>query len=124
MDLLVEAIDTAGYTDHVYVGSDPAASEWYDKDRDAYNFDFKRPPADQNPKNLMKKEKVVEFWSNIKSKYPLKLLEDPFQDMDFEGHAMITSAIGEEIEIVGDDLYCTNVEFVKKGVELNSTNAM
>jgi len=124
MDLLVEAIATAGYEGSIYVGSDPAASEWYNKEKDAYNFDFKRPLAEQDPTKLMKREEVVSFWTDIKNRYPLKLLEDPFQDMDFEGHAMITKAIGDEIEIVGDDLYCTNVEFVKKGVELNSTNAM
>ena len=124
MDLLVEAIDIAGYTGHIYVGSDPAASEWYDKETDSYNFDFKRPLDQQDPSKVMKKEEVVKFWEEIKNKYPLKLLEDPFQDLDFEGHALMTAAIGEDIEIVGDDLYCTNVEFVRKGVDLQATNAM
>merc|ERR1712146_170678 len=101
MDLLVEAIATAGYEGSIYVGSDPAASEWYNKEKDAYNFDFKRPLAEQDPTKLMKREEVVSFWTDIKNRYPLKLLEDPFQDMDFEGHAMITKAMLLKVNQIG-----------------------
>ena len=124
LDLLVEAIDKAGYTGKIYVGSDPAASEFYDRTKEEYNFDFKKPIEEQDPARVMKRDEVVDFWKTMINQYPIKLLEDPFDDMDFDGHAQATSAFGTDIEIVGDDLYCTNPEIVTKGIAMNATNAM
>ena len=72
----------------------------------------------------MKPDGVVDFWNDMINKYPIKLLEDPFQDMDFEGHAKATKAFGDAVEVVGDDLYCTNPSIVQKGIDMNATNAM
>lgn len=72
----------------------------------------------------MKRDGVVDFWGEMIDKYPIKLLEDPFQDMDFDGHAKATRAFGDAIEIVGDDLYCTNPSIVQKGIDMDATNAM
>jgi len=67
---------------------------------------------------------LVNWWVDIAGKYPIKLLEDPCDENDFESHASLTAKIGDKIEIVGDDLYCTNPKIVAKGVELKATNAM
>lgn len=124
LDLLVAAIDKAGYKDKIFVGSDPAASEFYDVKSESYDFDFKRPENERNPSRVMKRDGVVDFWGEMIDKYPIKLLEDPFQDMDFDGHAKATRAFGDAIEIVGDDLYCTNPSIVQKGIDMDATNAM
>lgn len=124
LKLLVQAIDKAGYKGKIYVGSDPAASEFYDKEKDAYNLDFKKPKTEQDPSRFLTREQLVDFWSNTSKTFPIKLLEDPFDEMDFAGHAKLTAAIGKDVEIVGDDLYCTNPAIVSKGIKQESTNAM
>lgn len=121
---MVAAIDKAGYTGKIFVCSDPTASEFYNRDEQVYNFDFKRPKAEQDPARNMKRDEVVDFWVDMCKKYPIKLLEDPFDDLDFEGHAAATAALGNDVEIVGDDLYCTNPSIVRKGIEMDATNAM
>lgn len=122
--LLVKAIDKAGYKGKIYVGSDPAASEFYDKEKNVYNLDFKKPKAQQDPSRCLTREQLVEFWSKTSMEFPIKLLEDPFDEMDFVGHAKLTLAIGDNVEVVGDDLYCTNPAIVSKGIKQASTNAM
>jgi len=124
LKLLVQAIDKAGYKGKIYVGSDPAASEFYDKEKDAYNLDFKKPKTEQDPSRCLTREQLVDFWSSTSKTFPIKLLEDPFDEMDFAGHAKLTAAIGKDVEIVGDDLYCTNPAIVSKGIKQESTNAM
>mmetsp|Transcript_3032 Transcript_3032/g.4947 ORF Transcript_3032/g.4947 Transcript_3032/m.4947 type:complete len:480 (-) Transcript_3032:204-1643(-) len=124
LDLLCAAITKAGYEGKIYVGCDPAASEFYDREKEVYNYDFKKLVKDQDPSRCLTREQVVDFWAGIAEKYPIKLLEDPFDDLDFIGHAMVTEKIGDKIEIVGDDLYCTNPIIVEKGLASKATNAM
>mmetsp|Transcript_87479 Transcript_87479/g.155153 ORF Transcript_87479/g.155153 Transcript_87479/m.155153 type:complete len:523 (-) Transcript_87479:245-1813(-) len=124
LKLLVAAIDKAGYTGKIFVGSDPAASETFDKEKGKYNLDFKKPAAEQSAKSLKTGAELVDWWVEISGKYPVKLLEDPCDENDFASHASLTQKIGDKIEIVGDDLYCTNPKIVQKGVELKATNAM
>jgi len=124
LKLLVAAIDKAGYSGKIFVGSDPAASETFDKASGKYNLDFKKPVAEQDAKNVKTGAELVDWWCAKVDKYPLKLLEDPCDENDFSSHASLTSKIGDKVEIVGDDLYCTNPKIVAKGLELKATNAM
>jgi len=124
LKLLVAAIDKAGYAGKIFVGSDPAASETFDKESGKYNLDFKKPAGEQEAKNKKTGEDLVNWWVDLAEKYPIKLLEDPCDENDFASHASLTAKIGDKIEIVGDDLYCTNPKIVAKGVELKATNAM
>jgi len=124
LSLLVKAIKTAGYEGKMFVGSDPAASEFYDEKTGVYNLDFKKPVEQQDPSRRLTADQLTEYWSQISQDFPIKLLEDPFDDMDFTGHAKLTAAIGDTVEVVGDDLYCTNPSIVAKGIEQNATNAM
>ena len=66
----------------------------------------------------------MEFYSHVCGKYPIRLIEDPFDENAFDTHAKLTANVGTSVEIVGDDLYCTNVKFVQKGMDMASTNAM
>jgi len=124
LKLLVAAIDKAGYKDKIVVGSDPAASETFDKASGKYNLDFKKPANEQKAINKKTGADLVEWWVNLASKYPVYLLEDPCDENDFDSHAALTARIGDKVEIVGDDLYCTNPKIVAKGLEKKATNAM
>lgn len=122
LKLLVEAIDQAGYTGKILIGSDPASSEFYNSAEGVYDLDFKNPKP--NPSNKHTRDEMVETYKKYCQTYPIALLEDPFAEEDFEGHAKLTAAIGDNVEIVGDDLYCTNVKRVRMGLERKATNAM
>jgi len=124
LKLLVGAIEKSGYTGKLVIGADAAASETFDKKTGKYNLDFKKPAADQDPKNLKTGSDLVDWWVDKAARYPMFLLEDPADENDFDSHAALTAKIGEKVEIVGDDLYCTNPKIVAKGVEKKATNAM
>jgi len=122
LKLLMEAIGAAGYDGKIMIGSDPAASEFWKGEESKYDLDFKNP----NPKaeNKKSREEMVATYVKYCETYPIHLLEDPFAEEDFEGHAMLTSKVGDKVEIVGDDLYCTNPKRVSMGVTRKATNAM
>jgi len=122
MRLLQKAIDRAGHQGKIQLGSDPAASEFYDKASAKYDLDFKS--ADNDGSQKKSAAEMVQLYEKLCQNFPMVLLEDPFDEDDFASHAELTSHIGKEVEIVGDDLYCTNVKRVEKGLELRATNAM
>jgi len=122
LKLLMEAIEQAGHTGKIFIGSDPASSEFWKGEESVYDLDFKNPSPD--PKSKLTREDMVARYKDYCAKYPILLLEDPFAEEDFEGHAQITAAVGDKVEIVGDDLYCTNVARVKMGLDRKATNAM
>merc|ERR1712060_953194 len=101
-----------------------AASETYSKESGKYNLDFKKPPAEMAIDRLKTGDELGEHWAEMAAKYPVALLEDPCDENDFLSHAKLTAKIGASVEIVGDDLYCTNPKLVAKGIENKSTNAM
>eukprot|EP00434_Breviolum_minutum_P045460 symbB.v1.2.040759.t1/scaffold7501.1/size10877/1 len=67
---------------------------------------------------------MVKLYKHFCDTYPIALLEDPFAEEDFEGHAQLTAIVGDKVEIVGDDLYCTNTKRVQMGLDKKATNAM
>eukprot|EP00121_Abeoforma_whisleri_P014789 Awhi_evm1s13637 len=123
LDLLVAAIEKAGYTGKIKIGGDPASSEWYNKEQAKYDLDFKKD-GETAADRMLSREELVEKWVGWCEKYPIVLIEDPCDENDFEGHALLTSKVGDSVEIVGDDLYCTNKKLVQKGIDCNATNAM
>jgi len=116
--LILEAIHKAGYHagKDVMLGMDAASSEFYDEKT-------KRYVMRKDGKKLTSAQlaKVFEGWAK---KYPLVLLEDPLAQDDWENWAMITKALGKKMTIIGDDLFVTNVERVKKGIEMGAANAV
>ncbi|CAK0816710.1 unnamed protein product [Prorocentrum cordatum] len=90
----------------------------------ADNLDFKKPAGEQDPKNLKAGSDLVDWWVDLCGRYPVVILEDPCDENDFDNHAALTAKVGDKVEIVGDDLYCTNPKIVAKGVEKKATNAM
>jgi len=118
MRILVKAIERAGHTGKIKLGSDPAASEFFKEGK--YDLCFK----DAEKPDKRSAAEMVALYEKICEGYPMVLLEDPFDEEDFSSHGELTASLGQKVEIVGDDLYCTNVKRVSRGVNEKSTNAM
>jgi len=124
LELLMQAIKKAGYVpgEDILIGADSAASEMLKNGK--YVLDYKKKLHLQDPMLKKSVPEMVEAYKKWCSKYPIALLEDPLGEEEFVGHATLTTAVGHKVEIVGDDLYCTNVERVRMGLRNNSSNAM
>jgi len=114
---ILEAIEKAGYkpgTD-VSICLDPASSEMWENGK--YKF-FK---SDQH---LVEPAKMVELWKEWVNKYPIILLEDGMAENDWGGWANLTKELGSKIELVGDDIFCTNPKILKEGIEKKVANSI
>ena len=112
LELLLEAARMAGYADEVKVGIDCAASHFFDRAGGCYRFKGER----------LQPGALIALLERLASAYPICLFEDPVNEEDFEGHAMLTR--NGEILIAGDDLFVTNVARLKKGVQMGAANAI
>jgi len=119
LDVILEAIEKAGYKpgSDICIALDPAASEMWDNDKKAYQF-FK------SDKSFLSPEKMVDFWANWINKYPIISLEDGMSEFDWDGWKLLTDKVGGKIQLVGDDLFVTNTEYLAKGIELGVANSI
>jgi enolase len=119
LDTIAMATGAAGYKfgEDVFIALDPAASEFYDKEAAAYVFKksdgAKRTSAE-----------MVDYYRDLCSKYPIISIEDGCAENDWEGWKLLTEAIGDKVQLVGDDLFVTNVEFLQKGIDLGVANSI
>ena len=113
-DLIIEGITRAGYKAgvDVFLGIDVAASEFY-KDG-IYYFDNKE----------MTTKELIEYYKELVSKYPIVSIEDPVDENDWVGFSLLTKEIGNRIQLVGDDLFTTNKEYLQKGIDMKAGNAI
>ena len=118
LDLIVEAIRKAGYKPgkDVSIALDVAASEFYDKERNVYNLKGEGLELDR--------DQIINFYVELINLYPIISIEDGLQEEDFEGFRMLTERIGNNIQLVGDDLFVTNKELLQKGIENKACNAI
>jgi enolase len=120
LETIIKAIRAAGYkpgTD-VTIALDPAASEFY-KDG-IYNYS-----KFEGPKGARKTSKEqVDFFEQLISKYPIDSIEDGMAENDWDGWKMMTDRLGKRIQIVGDDVFVTNVDYLKKGIEMGCANSI
>lgn len=116
LSIIVKSIETAGYIPgrNVFIALDVAASSFYNKQSDTYNFD----------NNNMTREELLNYYENIVKNYPIISIEDPFDEEDYEGFKMITSLLGKKISIVGDDLFVTNKTLLENGIKTGMCNAI
>jgi len=114
LDALTEAIVKAGYEDRIGIYFDAAAGCYYEPDIDRYVGIYS-----EGEKN---REEMIAIYKDMVANHPLVSLEDPLQEEDYEGHALITADLG--IEIVGDDLFTTNIDRLKEGVAVVAANSM
>ena len=113
-DLMVEAIEMSGNTGKIGIQIDVAASTYYDRKRNVFAGLFSREEKT--------KDQLIDLYRFMASNYPFIVLEDPLHEDDFAGHALLTRELG--IQIVGDDLFTTNIERLKYGMRLGACNTI
>ncbi|XP_015088120.1 enolase [Solanum pennellii] len=121
LELLKTAIEKAGYTGKVVIGMDVAASEFYGKDK-SYDLNFKEESNDGSQK--ISGDQLKDLYKSFVSEYPIVSIEDPFDQDDWETYAKLTTEIGEQVQIVGDDLLVTNPKRVAKAIAEKTCNAL
>ncbi|HVK43320.1 MAG TPA: phosphopyruvate hydratase [Micropruina sp.] len=114
LDLIVEAIGNAGFTPgaDVALALDVAASEFF-KDG-SYSFEGTQKSSAE----------MIEYYEGLVADYPLVSIEDPLDEDDWDGWASFTQALGNKVQIVGDDLFVTNVERLKRGIDSSTANSL
>ena len=120
LDTIVKAITAAGFKPgvDVTIALDPAASEFYENG--IYNY-----AKFQGPKGLRKTSKEqVEYFEKLVGMFPIDSIEDGMAESDWDGWKLMKDRLGKKIQIVGDDLFVTNVEYLKKGIELDCANSI
>ena len=116
--MIVAAIEKAGYLpgEDFMIAIDAASSEWYDESIDAYRL----PKAGK----VLTRQQLVKMWQQFADKYPIISLEDGMGETDWEGWAMLTKAIGDRVQLVGDDLFVTNTKRLAQGIAQNVGNSI
>ena len=116
--VIVTAIEKAGYIPgkDFMIAIDAASSEWYDEALDAYRL----PKAGK----VLSRHQMVNLWQRLVRKYPIISLEDGMGETDWEGWAMLTKAIGDKVQLVGDDLFVTNTQRLSQGITQKIGNSI
>ncbi|ADK16936.1 MULTISPECIES: phosphopyruvate hydratase [Clostridium] len=116
IQVIVEAIEKAGYTPgkDIFIALDPASSEFYEDGK--YNL--------KGEGKVLTPAEMVDFYVDIANKYPIISLEDGMAEEDWEGWALLTEKLGDKIQLVGDDLFVTNTERLKKGIDKKVANSI
>ncbi|MCI8519655.1 MAG: phosphopyruvate hydratase [Clostridia bacterium] len=123
LKLIVEAIEKAGYKpgEEVVIALDPAATEMVDEakkiGKDGYYYFWKTD-------ELKTSDEMIEFYTDLISKYPIASIEDGLAEEDWDGWKKMTEKLGDKIQLVGDDLFVTNVKRLQKGLDLGVTNSI
>jgi len=125
VELVMEAIEKAGYKDKCKIGMDVAASEFKVEGQDCYDLGTWYPEAEKNDPGLkMTGAQLGEFYAGLCKDFPIITIEDPFDQDDWAAWTAMTTALGEPTQIVGDDLTVTNVTRVKKAIDEKACNAL
>lgn len=120
--LLEEAIETAGYTGKIKMGMDVAASEFWKDDMKKYDLDFKTENNDGS--HCLSGEELGDMYKKFCSDFPMISIEDPFDQDDWDSYTKLTAAVGENVQIVGDDLLVTNTKRIDMGIKKEACNAL
>jgi len=117
VETILEAVEKSGYKagDNVMLALDPAASEFYKDGK----YIFKK-----SDKRELSSEEMAAYWEDWCNKYPIISIEDGMAENDWNGWTNLTKAVGENVQLVGDDLFVTNVKFLKKGIDLGACNSI
>jgi len=119
IELVIKAIKSAGYVEgkDIFIAIDAAASEFYNKKEGLYHFH-------QSSGEKLTSSELVSFWKGWVNKYPIISIEDGLDEDDWSGWEQLTSSIGDRVQLVGDDLFVTNVDRLKKGIDKNIANSI
>ncbi|TFJ84447.1 hypothetical protein NSK_004432 [Nannochloropsis salina CCMP1776] len=121
VELLMSAIEKAGYLEKVKLGMDVASSEFLTKDG-KYDLDFKNPQGDG--KQVLTGPQLADMYMELSNKYPIVSIEDPFDQDDWANYTPFTAAIGSKVQVVGDDLLVTNPKRIKEAAQKKACNAL
>ena len=118
IEVILEAVEQAGYTagKDIFIALDPASSEMY---QDGHYLFWK-----SDPDRKRSSEDMVAFWSNWVRQYPIISIEDAMDEDDWAGWKMLTDEVGDQVQLVGDDLFVTNTKRLQKGIDEGSANAI
>ncbi len=119
IETVLTAIEKAGYKpgEDMFIAMDAAASEFYDKETGLYSFH-------KSDNRKMTSDELVDYWSDWTKKYPIISIEDGLDEDDWTGFKKMTEAIGDRVQVVGDDLFVTNVERVSRGIDEGVANSV
>jgi enolase len=119
IEVVLKAIEKAGFKpgDDVFIAMDAASSEFYDAKTKTYTFK-------KSDGKKLKSDEMVEYWAKWAKKYPIISIEDGMGEEDWDGWKKLTDKIGDKVQLVGDDLFVTNVQFLQKGIELGVANSI
>src|SRR6056300_80162 len=114
LDLISEAIEKAGYKvgEDIFLALDVAATELFSENK--YSYNSKKLTTDE----------LIEVYENLVNKYPIISIEDPLDEDDWNAWSLLTSKIGSKVQLVGDDLFVTNIKRLKKGIESKAGNSI
>ena len=117
--VIAEAVDKAGYSlgDQIAIALDVASSEFFDSEKQRYVF----KKSDGSERTA---EELVDYYAELQTKYPIISIEDGCDQNDWEGWKLQTEKIGAKTQLVGDDLFVTNVDFLQKGIDSNTANSI
>ena len=116
---VMQAIDKAGYKagEDIYIAMDAAASEFYNVEEKMYHF--KKSTGDK-----LNSSQMTDYWADWCKKYPIISIEDGFSEDDWDGWKLITNKIGDKVQLVGDDLFVTNVNRLADGIKKGVANSI
>ena len=119
LESLSIAVEKAGYKlgEEIQFALDVASSEFYDREKAKYVFG----KSDGSERSS---EEIVSFYEDLVNKFPIRSIEDGCDENDWSGWKKLTEAVGEKVQLVGDDLFVTNVDFLKKGIDQGVANSI
>jgi enolase len=112
IEAIVEAAEGAGHRDRIAIALDPAMTEVYDRGR--YRFEGREATA----------QELLEFWSSLVDRFPIVSVEDGAAEEDWDAWTALTQGLGDRLQLVGDDLFVTNVERLRRGIEADVANSI
>jgi enolase len=119
IEIVLKAIEKAGFKPGVdmFIAMDAASSEFYDAKTKTYTFK-------KSDGKKLKSDEMVEYWAKWAKKYPIISIEDGMGEEDWDGWKKLTDKIGSKVQLVGDDLFVTNVDFLQKGIDMGVANSI
>ncbi|MCB9139612.1 MAG: phosphopyruvate hydratase [Caldilineaceae bacterium] len=118
IEVILQAIEKAGYKpgEEVFIALDPATSELYDKESGLYKLEIEG--------RELSSEEMVELWTDWVNRYPIISIEDGLDEDDWDGWKLLYRAVGDKVQLVGDDLLVTNVKRIQRAIEEKACNSL
>ncbi len=119
LESIATAVEKAGYEvgQQIFIALDPAASEFYDSERNVYIF--KKSDGSQRSA-----DELIEYYAGLCARFPIVSIEDGCAENDWAGWKKLTATLGDRIQLVGDDIFVTNVEFLRRGIAEHVANSI